>query len=194
MRYIPYVIGLCLASFFAPRGLAADLSPYAGQQEREIKAFSRQDMEDLIQGRGMGLAKAGELNGYPGPAHVLDLASKLRLTDEQIRLVTAIKDRMSAAAIPQGKEIIRRERELEQEFTTGHVTEPDLTAETEAIGQLQGRLRSIHLAAHIETKRVLTPDQVARYITLRGYGSADNSPMTHEHMMGHGGASTADVH
>jgi hypothetical protein len=31
----------------------------------------------------MGMAKAAELNGYPGPAHVLALAKPLGLTDDQ---------------------------------------------------------------------------------------------------------------
>lgn len=31
----------------------------------------------------MGLAKAAELNGYPGPLHVLELAVDLSLTAEQ---------------------------------------------------------------------------------------------------------------
>ena len=31
----------------------------------------------------MGLALAAELNGYPGPSHVLELADKLELSAEQ---------------------------------------------------------------------------------------------------------------
>ena len=37
---------------------------------------------DLKAGRGMGLALAAELNGYPGPSHVLELADKLKLSAE----------------------------------------------------------------------------------------------------------------
>ena len=78
----------------------AQTSPYAGQQSREVKSLSAQDIDDLLNGRGMALAKAGELNGYPGPLHVLELASELRLTDEQLRLITEIKNRMTASAKP----------------------------------------------------------------------------------------------
>jgi hypothetical protein len=46
-------------------------TPYAGMQTRPIKALSEQQVADLQAGRGMGLALAAELNGYPGPAHVL---------------------------------------------------------------------------------------------------------------------------
>jgi hypothetical protein len=49
-------------------------SPYAGSHTRDIKALSAQEAADLRAGRGMGLALATELNGYPGPLHVLELA------------------------------------------------------------------------------------------------------------------------
>ena len=58
-------------------------SPYMGQESREIKALSPQEISDYLLGRGMGLAKAAELNGYPGPAHVLELAVQLEITSEQ---------------------------------------------------------------------------------------------------------------
>ena len=58
----------------AASATAQTTSPYAGQQQRTIKALSDQEIGDLLEGRGMGLAKAGELNSYPGPLHVLQLA------------------------------------------------------------------------------------------------------------------------
>ena len=58
-------------------------TPYAGMQTRPIKALSEQQIADLGAGRGMGLALAAELNGYPGPSHVLELADKLELSAEQ---------------------------------------------------------------------------------------------------------------
>jgi hypothetical protein len=39
-----------------------------------------------------------DANGYPGPAHVLTLANELELTKSQLEQVTAIYDRMNAAA------------------------------------------------------------------------------------------------
>ena len=41
--------------------------PYAGMETRAIKTLSDKDIADLNAGRGMGLALAAELNGYPGP-------------------------------------------------------------------------------------------------------------------------------
>ena len=58
-------------------------SPYVGMQTRSIKALSEQQIADLKAGRGMGLALPAELNGYPGPAHVLELSDQLGLSTEQ---------------------------------------------------------------------------------------------------------------
>lgn len=40
--------------------------PYAGMQTREVKSLSAQDIMDLREGRGWGLALPAELNGRPG--------------------------------------------------------------------------------------------------------------------------------
>ena len=67
-------VGALALSVSAP----AQHGPYAGEQQRAIKSLSEKDIADLQAGQGMGLAKAAELNGYPGPAHVLEHADALR--------------------------------------------------------------------------------------------------------------------
>ena len=158
----------------------ADDAPYAGQQGRSIKALSDDDIAALRKGEGMGMAKAAELNGYPGPAHVLTLAPQLGLTESQQRQVAAIFERMSAAAKPLGGELIAHEQVLDQLFAKGEITPDRLAAETAAIGELQGRLRSVHLAAHLETRALLSPDQITRYEQIRGY-SDPAAPAQHHH-------------
>jgi hypothetical protein len=147
-------------------------SPYAGQQARSIKALSDEDIDALRKGEGMGLAKAAELNGYPGPAHVRALGKQLRLSDDQLREITAIFDRMSAAAKSFGAEMIDREQALDQLFVKGEITPERLATETTAIGELNGRLRAVHLAAHLETRALLRPEQLTLYRQLRGYGES----------------------
>jgi Spy/CpxP family protein refolding chaperone len=159
--------------------LAAEM-PYAGQQARTIKALSDEDIAALRKGEGMGMAKAAELNGYPGPIHVLALASQLGLTESQQRKVTEIFDGMSAAAKPLGGELIAHEQALDRLFAKGEITPDRLTAETAAIGELQGRLRLVHLAAHLATRALLNPEQIARYEQLRGYGETQ-IPGQHHH-------------
>jgi hypothetical protein len=144
-------------------------NPYAGQQSRSIKALSDEDIAALRKGEGMGLAKAAELNGYPGPAHVRALGKQLRLSDDQLCEITAIFDRMSAAAKSEGAEMIDREQALDRLFMKGEITPERLAAETIAIGELNGRLRAVHLAAHLETRALLRPEQLALYQQLRGY-------------------------
>ena len=170
-----------------PMGAHAGIaeSPYAGQQSRSIKALSEEDIAALQNGDGMGMAKAAELNGYPGPRHVLAFAKELRLTEAQTNLMTALRDRMSAAARPLGADMIDRERLLDQLFAKGEIAPERLTAETTAIGDIQGRLRAVHLAAHLETRAILIPEQVALYDKFRGYTttgtSSHNHPGEHQH-------------
>jgi hypothetical protein len=165
--------------------LAADMpaSPYAGQQARTIKALSDDDIAALRNGEGMGMAKAAELNGYPGPAHVLALAGQLGLTEAQQHDVKAIFERMSAAAKPLGAELIEREHALDELFAKGEITPERLTVETAAIADLQGRLRLVHLGAHLETRTLLNPDQIVRYEQLRGYDQSQ-APAQHHHHSG----------
>jgi hypothetical protein len=154
-------------------------TPYSGQQDRPIKALSDGDIAALRNGEGMGMAKSAELNGYPGPLHVLALAPELRLTETQISEVTAIRDRMSAAALTLGAELIERERLLDQLFAQGQITPERLTAETAVIGVIQGQLRAVHLAAHLETRGLLSEEQVAQYNKFRGYEGTGRSGHDH---------------
>jgi Heavy-metal resistance len=159
---------------------AAQTSGYSGQQEREIKALSAEETADLLAGRGMGAARAAELNHFPGPAHVLEMQAQLELSARQIRAVQDSFDRMSAAARPLGIEIVAAERRLDEAFASGAIDPETLRAETVAIGELQGRLRAVHLTAHLETRDQLSPEQIARYDALRGYGG-DVPPAGHDH-------------
>ena len=54
-----------------------------GLQQRAVNALSEQ-VADLQAGQGMGLARAAELNGYPGPVHVPELSDRLEPSDEQL--------------------------------------------------------------------------------------------------------------
>src|SRR3954451_493335 len=97
-------------------------TPYAGMQTRSIKALSDQQIADLGAGRGMGLALAAELNGYPGPSHVLELADKLELSAEQRARVQRLFDSMKAEALPLGTRLIEQEADLDKQFANRTVT------------------------------------------------------------------------
>src|SRR5271167_2095636 len=89
-------------------------TPYAGMQSREIKALSDQQIADLRAGRGMGLALPAELNGYPGPAHLLELADQIGLSGEQRNAVSELFEAMKAETIPIGERLVDQERSLDQ--------------------------------------------------------------------------------
>ncbi len=150
--------------------------PYAGLQSREVKALSSEEIADLRGGRGMGLALAAELNGYPGPRHVLDLAGQLNLTDDQRTHIQQLFDSMKAEAVPIGQKLIAAERGLNRAFVERTITPEQLKAATAAIAEIQGKLRDTHLKYHLATAALLSPDQIQRYAELRGYRTAAGTP------------------
>ncbi|HYY42072.1 MAG TPA: Spy/CpxP family protein refolding chaperone [Pyrinomonadaceae bacterium] len=176
---------LCALCACATATAAQDkLAPYAGQEQRPLKALAPEEVAELRAGHGMGLAKAAELNHYPGPRHVLDLATQLELTPMQRNTAQAIYERMHARAVELGAQVISKEQELDRRFAHEHIDAATLEALTAEIAALQGRLRATHLAAHLEMKRLLTPAQVRRYDALRGYDKAapaTTPPHTHDH-------------
>jgi Spy/CpxP family protein refolding chaperone len=144
-------------------------SPYAGEKTREIKALSQADVDELLRGGGWGLAKAAELNGMPGPSHVLDMASELGLSAEQVERTRKIGDAMRREAKTIGERFVAKEAALETRFRAGDIVQPELAARISEIEALRAKLRTAHLSAHIEMKRVLSAHQIERYATLRGY-------------------------
>jgi Spy/CpxP family protein refolding chaperone len=157
--------------------------PYAGHEQRAIKALSDDEIQALLNGQGMGLAKAAELNHYPGPRHVLDMASQLGLSETQGAETQQIYDRMHREAVRLGNLLIAKERELDRLFASNEIDEPTLQGVVQAITQLQGELRITHLRAHMDMRHILSPDQIAQYDVLRGYGVSGqaDAPSTHQH-------------
>lgn len=144
-------------------------SQYASIQGREIKALDSATVANYLAGAGMGFALAAELNGYPGPRHVLELAEQLKLTDEQRLAMQRIFDEMQKQAVEVGTQIVELERQLDRRFAHRHVDAATIADLTGRIGALNGRVRTIHLAAHLDTTALLSDVQVRDYNRLRGY-------------------------
>jgi Spy/CpxP family protein refolding chaperone len=157
-------------------------SAYTGQEKREIKALSAEEIKAYQEGQGMGFAKAAELNEYPGPKHVLELATQLKLSDQQKAETQKIYDRMHAQATQLGASLIARERELDQLFASKQIDPNKLRQSVAEIARLQGELRVAHLQAHLETRRALSPEQIEKYDQLRGYNSGgEHKDHQHKH-------------
>jgi hypothetical protein len=155
-------------------------SPYAGQQSRSIKALSEQEVADYLSGKGMGFAKAAELNGSPGPAHVLELADQLALSPAQRNRTEQVFGRMQAQARELGVMLVEEERRLDASFAAKTVSRDSLAAAMHSIATIQSEIRAAHLQAHLEEAEILTENQKAQYGQLRGYVDV-NSSAHHKH-------------
>ncbi|NKC31133.1 hypothetical protein [Falsiroseomonas selenitidurans] len=160
---------MALALLVASPASADTPSPYAGMTDRPIRALSAEQQADLLAGRGMGLALAAELNGWPGPAHVIELAGAMQLTPAQLAATQHLMAEMQAAARALGARVIEEERALDTTFRNRSVTPADLSARTSRIAALQGEIRAVHLRTHLAQAAILNAEQIAAYSRLRGY-------------------------
>lgn len=177
------VLALGIAAFLSAPAMAAEQGqPYAGQQHRTIKAMSADAIQGHLDGRGLGYAKAAELNQYPGPLHVRELEDQLSLTPQQRDSIRRIEAAMKADARLLGALVVEKERALDALFAGRSATPDAVKAATVEIGQLKGALRAAHLNAHVAVRPLLSEKQVAAYDTLRGYGGGTHGAhSSHKH-------------
>ncbi|TWO70049.1 periplasmic heavy metal sensor [Caenimonas sedimenti] len=184
-RNVSVAAALVAAALIGPgSAMGQSSAPYAGQQERAIKSLPQAEIDELLAGQGMGLAKAAELNGYPGPAHTLEHADALRLTPEQRRATETLMRAHKEKARALGAEVVEAERALDHAFASRQVDAARLSTLTTEVGSKQARLREEHLRTHLEQTALLSAEQTRKYAELRGYASA---PASGEKRDGHHG-------
>jgi hypothetical protein len=159
----------------------AQHQPYGGQQSRDIKGLSAQEIEQYRAGAGMGYAKAAELNRYPGPMHVLELADRLKLSPAQRTATKQLMDAHKAEARTIGAKLVEAEMRLEALFRSGKVEEAGLAKAVGEAAALQGEYRLSHLETHRRMRALLSEEQVARYDQLRGYAEPTGGEGAHRH-------------
>ena len=147
----------------------AGASQYQGQEARDIKALSEGEIQGYLNGAGMGFARPAELNHYPGPKHVLELAEPLDLSSDQAAAVQRSFDKMHARAVDLGAQLVAAERQLDEMFADATATQDALHGLVLETARIRGELRYTHLLAHTEMKSVLTAEQIREYDRLRGY-------------------------
>jgi hypothetical protein len=142
-----------------------------------IRGLTPREVEDLREGHGMGLARAAEENGYPGPRHLLDFAAAgaLELAPDQVVALTELYATTSAQARGLGTRVLDEEQALEAAFRAGTIGERDLATRLSRLGALQAELRGVHLRAHLAARALLTAAQVERYDRLRGHHGAGHA-------------------
>lgn len=182
---------LCIVSILSASTAQADslnrfISKYTGQEKREIKSLSEEDIKELSTGSGWGLAKVAELNGLPGPKHILEMKKGIELTYEQEKKVIALFKDMNREAIILGNRLIEYERELNNRFVERQIDEKVLIDLLTKISETYKLLRYTHLSSHLKTPIILTEDQIKKYNRLRGYSTDDpctNIPEGHDPVM-----------
>lgn len=152
---------------------AVPQSPYAAMEARDIKSLSEQDIADLRRGAGWGLALAAELNGVPGPAHLLELKDEIGLSPDQVSAIENIFAAMQIEAQAVGERFIAAEAAIEAAFDENGLTPDRLRALIDTASAMRAELRYVHLSRHLETPPLITAEQTARYKQLRGYRAGD---------------------
>lgn len=165
----PVFVALVVTSLMAP---CLHASNYQGQEKREIKSLSTQDIESIEEGKGWGMAKPAELNGYPGPRHVLDLAEELKLSTEQQIEMEKLFEVMRTQAIAVGERYLEDERRLEDAFRSKQISPDSLKVLIDTSAQARADLRHIHLSTHLKATKLLSRSQITSYNQLRGYDGA----------------------
>jgi len=161
---------MALSLVLAALPASAQHTPYGGQQTRAIKSLSDEELQEVRRGGGMGFAKPAELNGLPGPSHLLELAEAIGLTPSQTQTLQQLFRTMEADAIAEGEKLIAAEKALDEAFQKHPPTDADLRGLITRAEASRASLRYIHLVTHLHTPALLTPAQIARYNELRGYG------------------------
>lgn len=158
-------------------GACAQFSPYAGQEARGIKSLSAAEIKGYLDGQGMGFAKPAELNGYPGPMHVLELGDRLELSESQRAQTAELLATHKAEARELGRQYVEAEAALERIFANREASAPALQAALARSAELQRSIRASHLSTHLKQTALLSPEQIREYSRLRGYAA----PSTHVH-------------
>ena len=107
----------------------------------------------------------------PAPAHVLELADELGLSDNQKQRMEATFEVMREDAISKGELLIAAERKLDHGFKSGSLDATSLERLIDAAEAARADLRYVHLSRHLVTLEVLDADQVRKYSELRGYAA-----------------------
>lgn len=181
--FMKYVVTMAAVIAFMPVVAHSQHAPYAGEQGRAIKALSADETKQYLSGAGMGYARAAELNHYPGPLHVLELAGKLALTPSKREDTERLMASHKSEARSIGGKLVEAERALDRLFASGKVSQSELAEHVKAIADLQGQYRLSHLETHRRMREILTAEQVRRYDELRGYtaSGAERVPSKQHH-------------
>jgi hypothetical protein len=151
----------------------ARAAAHAAEAAREgtgIPALSETQATSYLEGNAMWQASVAELNHYPSPSRVLELAEPLGLTVIQRWSTTNLHEEARREAIRLGEELVALEHKLNRIFVWNQASPDNIEKIVLDIGTLRTQIRLTHLVASIRQKALLTEEQVRHYDELRGRG------------------------
>ncbi len=151
-------------------GHGPSAQPYAGLEKRRVSALSEDEVAGILDGKGMGFALPAELNGYPGPMHILELANRFKLSEVQRAGVEVLFAKMKERAREAGRRYVDAETAVGDAFRA-RADRATIVRLVEAADHPRAQKRLAHLEAHIDARALLSEDQLKLYAELRGYGS-----------------------
>ncbi len=163
----------------------ANRSPYAGQESQTVKSLSDTEIKNLPLGAGVGYAKLAELNGFPGPKHVLELADELDLSKKQRALTKNLFEDMQRRARTLGAELVDTEKALDRMFNADGVDSTAALIAMKRAAELEAQIRWTHVSAHLVQNDILSPEQRLAYVRLRGYDENPKQDGNRQHGEGH---------
>ena len=135
---------------------------------RHVKALSLQQIKEYLAGADMGYSKPAEVHDFPGPAHVLKVASDIGLNAEQKASAQELLALHKARAREIGERFIDAERELEMLFRSRKVQPAALASAVRRLTRVESEYRLLHLESSRRMRTLLTEEQIVRYALLRG--------------------------
>ena len=159
------VVGVLGCGNSKPHAIAAS----APVPTPRLSQLSDAQARAYLTGHEYGLARSATVHQFPSPAIVLSMIPQLVLFEDQSDPVKAIYDRTHTKVVELGKQLVDEETKIDHAL---EAEEPDPAALEVMIresARLQGELRLAHIQAHLQTKKLLRPDQLTRYGALHGH-------------------------
>jgi Spy/CpxP family protein refolding chaperone len=123
--------------------------------------------KNIATGRGFGMAFVADQNGYPGPAHILELKDRLKLTAEQEARTRSMMDAVLAESRPKSAWLLEAEAKLRHLFASGQADGASVRAVAVEVEKARTEVRLVHLMAHLKARDLLTDEQRRLYTEAR---------------------------
>ncbi len=140
----------------------------------ELKAFSKDEVRGLREGRALDFAVVAEKNHYPAPYYALRLVSQMALFEDQIAPLKAIYAALNGRTRSLGAQLLDQEARIERYFEDQENDPEKLERLVRESARLRGEIRLLHLQADIETRKIVKPGQLVNYEAERGRDPAED--------------------